>query len=256
MRKYLRSLTTDDSFLKEMAELRLAQVDQLVIKQYFAQAKALLHKHDFAGTRKKYKQIIAEYPDSDASRRAEAELPKVVPVAVNYYQKEGDKNFNPGKQIGVPQGKAREFYEKMYNEDPDGGKADYAVYYWARALGTEGKFKEALQKLHGFEEKFPRSKLHSKALFLEGFLNGDNHVKKISRAAQLMEQTAQQYPETDEAPEALWYGAFYHAQLNQFPQAIACLEELKGYPKSPRTKYGEQWRGYFQQKIQEGGQWP
>lgn len=144
----------------------------------------------------------------------------------------------------------------MYKEDPDGGKADYALYYWARALGTEGKFKEALQKLHGFETRFPHSKLRSKALFLEGFLNGDPHVKKIDLAVQLMEQTAQRYAKSEEAPEALWHGAFYHAQLNQFTQADACLDKLKNYSKSPRTKYVKDWRTYFQEKIQTGGKWP
>jgi TolA-binding protein len=256
MRGYLRDLSKPDSLLNEIAAPRLAEVDQLVIKQYFARAKVLLARHDFAGTRKMYKQIIAEYPNTDASRKAEDALPGVVPIAVNYFQKEGQVNFHPEGHVGVPQTKALSYFEKMFQEDPDGGKADYALYYWARSLGTEGKFKEALQKLQDFEEKFPRSKLRSKALFLEGFLNGDIHVKKIELAAQLMEQTAQRYPKSEEAPEALWYGAFYYAQLNQFSQAIACLDKLERYPKSPRAKYVEQWRTYFQKKIQTGEKWP
>jgi hypothetical protein len=62
MREYLRTLATEDSSLRDVAAPRLAEVDQLVIKSYFAEAKALLAKKDFAGTRAKYKQIMVEYP--------------------------------------------------------------------------------------------------------------------------------------------------------------------------------------------------
>lgn len=117
MRTYLRTLITDNLSLRDIAAPRLAEVDGLIVKSYFAQAKALLAKKDFAATRAKYKQILAEYPDSDASRLAEAELPKVVPVAVNYYKQVADASFHPEAKIGVPQGKALEYYQKMYNED-------------------------------------------------------------------------------------------------------------------------------------------
>src|SRR5690606_39275837 len=82
MRGYLRELTKEDAPLKDIAAPRLVEVDALVIKYYFAQAKVLLGKHQFDATRKMYRRIIAEYPDSAAASRAEAELPRVVPVAV------------------------------------------------------------------------------------------------------------------------------------------------------------------------------
>lgn len=106
MREYLRELMQSDSLLKEIAAPRLMEVDQLVIKYYFARAKALLGKHNFDATRKMYKRIIAEYPSSPAAKRAEEELPRTIPVAVNYYQTVATKNFHPAGNIGVPQNKA------------------------------------------------------------------------------------------------------------------------------------------------------
>lgn len=85
MREYLRTLTSKDSSLCDMAAPRLAEVDQLVINSYFAQAKVLLNKHDFPQCRAVLRKIVAEYPNSDASHRAEKELANTVLVSVNYY---------------------------------------------------------------------------------------------------------------------------------------------------------------------------
>lgn len=257
MRKYLREISTPNAPLQAIAAPRLAQVDQLVINSYFAQAKVLLTKDDFAGTRAKYKQIIAEYPDSGAAQRAEAALSKVVPVAVNYYQKVADASFQPAAKIGVPQDKASSYYEKMYNEDPTGPKADYALYYWARALGTEGKAKQEVELLQQHLDKFPKSSIRSKALYLLGFTYSNHQLHDYKTGVPLLLQVVKQFPRSEEAPEALWNAAFILGWNRQFAEAIALLGQLKaGYPKSPRTKWADQWISKYQELMQSGAKWP
>lgn len=256
MRKYLRTLTSDDSSLRDIAAPRLAEVDQLVIKSYFAQAKVLLRKHNFAATRKKYKQIIAEYPNSDASQRAEAELPKIVPVEVNYYKKEGDANFHPTK-IGVPQKKAAIFYEKMYKADDSGSLADVALYYWARALSTEGKAKQTVQLLEQHLIKFPKSKIRDKAMYLLGFTYADHQIRNYKKGVPLLLQVAKEFPQSEEAPEALWNAAFVLGWNQQFREAVPLLKQLKEhYPQSPRTKFADKWITKFQETMRTGKKWP
>ena len=239
MRGYLRELTKADAPLKDIAAPRLVEVDQLVIKYYFAQAKALLRKHNFAATKAKYKQIIAEYPDSDAARRAEMELPKVVPVEVNYFQKQGELNFHPERKIGVPQKKAAVYYEKMYKaDDSTGPKADIALYYWARALGTEGKVKQEVKLLQRHLNTFPRSKMRAQAMYLLGFTYCNHLMRDYKRGLPVLMQVVRDFPRSPEAPESLWAAAAVLAWQKQYARAISLLQQLKrDYPQSPRSKW-------------------
>jgi TolA-binding protein len=242
MRAYLRTLLTNDSSLQDIVTPRLAEVDKLIIASYFAQAKVLLAKDDFAGTRSKYKQIIAEYPDSDASHLAETQLPKVVPVAVNYYQKVADDNFHPAAKIGVPQDKAADYYSRMYQEDKDGPKADLALYNWARALGTSGKTKEEVNLLQQHLKEFPKSKVRAEAMYLLGFTYCNQQLRDYKDGIPLLLQVAKDYPQSAEAPEALWNAAFVLGWNKQYQQAVPLLQQLKKeYPKSPRAKWADEW---------------
>jgi TolA-binding protein len=257
MRKYLRTLTTDDSSLRDIAVPRLAEVDQLVIKSYFAQAKVLLARHNFDGARAKYKLIISEYSGTDSAHKAEMELQNVTPISVRYFKKEGDANFHPEVKIGVPQDKAAIFYEKMYKADDSGPLADVALYYWARALSTEGKAKQAVQLLEQHLVKFPKSKeTRAKAMYLLGFTYVDHQLRNYKKGIPLLLQVAKDFPDDANAPEALWAAAFVLGWNRQFAQAILLLQQLKKYPKSPRAKYADQWIAKYQDVMQSGARWP
>ena len=148
------------------------------MEDYNYQAKLALTKNDYKTARVALNKIIELYPETAYATAAQKALDGIVPVAVAYYKKKGDANYHPEGHDGVPQTKAREFYESMYNEDPDGPKADYALYYWARALGTEGKMQLEIKLLQQHLEKFPKSKMRGQALYLLGFTYACNNIRQ------------------------------------------------------------------------------
>jgi len=223
MREYLRTLFSADTSLHDVITPRLAEVDDLVIKSYFAQVKVLLKKHDFTRSRALLKKISAEYPDSDASHRAEVELVRTISVSVNYYQQVADLNFHPEKKIGVPQNKASDYYEKMFNEDKSGPKADVALYYWARALGTEGKVKQEVVLLQQHLENFPKSKMRAPAMYLLGFTYCNHQLRDYKAGVPLLLQVARDFSRDANAPEALWTAAFVLGWQKQYAQAVPLL---------------------------------
>jgi TolA-binding protein len=174
----------------------------------------------------------------------------VIPVAVNYYQQIADANFHPAAKIGVPQDKAASYYERMFHEDETGIKADVALYYWARALGTEGKVKQEVELLRQHLATFPQSKWRASAMFLLGFTYCNHQLRDYKDGIPLLLQVAKDFPRSAEAPEAIWTAAFVLGWSKQYQQAISLLQQLKkDYPQSPRAKWADQWIA----KYREGG---
>lgn len=167
--------------------------------------------NNFDEAKRWYRQIVAEYPDSSEAAAASGELTRLVPVAVGYYKKQGDTYFQPDTQWGVPQTKAREYFQKMYNEDPDGPQADYALFNLAQALGTESKATQAMEILKTLLAKFPDSQYRRQGMYFMGFLYGGQNVNDPENAIKWMSQVVQKYPGTLEASESLWHMAFYCA---------------------------------------------
>jgi TolA-binding protein len=257
-RDYLRGIaaqagSTSDAPFAEIALRKLVAIDALIVKSYFAQAQSLLKANNFNGVRSKYKQIIAEYPDTPAAVQAEAQFPQVTRVAVAYYKAEGARNFQPVNQIGKPQTKSREFFQNLLQEDPD---SDYALYYHSRALATENKIPQALKELQTFDEKHASSPLRASALFLRGFLLASQKPRDYKGALALMDKVATEFPKSDEAPEALFYSATYLAWQSRFPEAVERLQQIEKYPKSIRHKWAATFAQYLQRKIKDGTQWP
>ncbi|MDQ3814425.1 MAG: tetratricopeptide repeat protein [Armatimonadota bacterium] len=257
VREYLRTLAQPKSPFYQMASTKLASIDRIVLAQYRQEAEKAIKGKRFDDAKAAYRRIIEEYPGTDAARSAETELQRVVPVAVAYYKGEGDKNFRPNApdQFGVPQSKAREYFEKMYKEDPNGPQADHALYYWSRGLGTEGKVQQAVKQLKEFLERFPDSPLRTKATYLIGFYYGSQLMRRYDIAVEWMQQVIQKYPESAEAPEALWHIAFYLAYgQKRYQEAIPYLEQLQQkYPDSPRAKHTAEEIQKFRERMQLGG---
>ena len=187
---------------------------------------------------------MAEYSGTEAANQAEAALPGIVPVAVAYYKDEGDKNFRAGEktQFGVPQSQGREYFEKMYREDPTGAQADYAFLMWNRALGTEGKTEQAIGQLQEFANKFPESSSLAQALFTLGFLTGAAPMQKYSEGVKWLQQVIEKYPNDELASEALWHSALFAEADNKPDDAIGALQQLQQkYPQSPRYPYAMHW---------------
>lgn len=214
---------------------------RMIVLQYKDEAAVALAAKNFDAAKGSYRQLIAEYGDSDDAIWAEAQLKEIVPIAVTYYKEEGTRNFRPGQpdQHGVPQSKGREFFEKMYREDPEGPQASYALYYWSRALGTEGKIAQAIPQLKQLLAKFPDSDEAARTLYLLGFYHAGKQIKSYDVALAYLAQVSQKYPSSPEAAEALWLSAFtLRFNLKRNADAIACLEQLKKQcPLSPRCKF-------------------
>jgi TolA-binding protein len=130
----------------------------------------------------------------------------------------------------------------MYQEDKDGPKADLALYNWARALGTSGKTKEEVNLLQQHLKEFPKSKVRAEAMYLLGFTYCNQQLRDYKDGIPLLLQVAKDYPQSAEAPEALWNAAFVLGWNKQYQQAVPLLQQLKKeYPKSPRAKWADEW---------------
>jgi TolA-binding protein len=243
LRDWLRSLSASpDAPLAQLASYRLQNIDALIIKALFAEAQYQMDAKNFDGARAKYRQIMAEYAGTDAARRAEEALPRITPTAVAYYREEADVLYKPKEQMWTMQTKAREFYEKMYKEDPDGPSADYALYYWSEALGTEGKLDQEVKQLQQWLSKYKNSPLRVRALYLLGFSLGRQGGDKMNSALKYFKEVSEAYPNSEEAPEALWYSAFFLSGNHRLSECDAFVRELvKKYPQHVRSKYAEEW---------------
>lgn len=243
--KTYKTLLADYANTPHAAPIKVL-LDGAIVEDYNYRAKLALAKHDYKKGRAALKKIIALYPESDFANAAQKALDGIVPVAVEFYKEQGEKYFHPEKQFRVPQTQAGTYFEKMYNEHPKGPESGYALYYWARSLGTQGKISQAAGMLKDFDKRFPRSEMKGKALFLEAFYNGENQVRNYKRGADLMIQFARQYPKAKEAPDALWYGAFYSAYAGNQLQAVDMLTNLKKhYPNNNHAKHVAEWIAQF-----------
>jgi len=250
-------LMENDERIRNYAMKKLDEVEAVIVAEYMDQAKKALLENRLEDAKVAYRYIVENHPGTEYARVAEAEIRKIVPVLVSVYRKRGDENFKPERNFGVPQSKAREYYERMYLENPEGPMADYALYHWSRALGTEGNLQQEISELQDFVVTFPQSVYLPKAMYLLGFAYGSQSVKDYSSAIDMMRRVADQFPECSEAPEALWHAAFYCAWNNRFQDALPLLQRLyEKYPSSPRSKWVTQWTARFQEKIKSGGTWP
>lgn len=264
MREWLRGLSTPEAPLARQALYRLQNIDQLIIKQLFAEAQNLMNAKNFDGARAKYRQIMAEYSGTEAAKQAEEALPKIVPIAVAHYKNEGDKHYRPQApdQFYVPQVQATEYYAKMYNEAKDvpgmEAQADYAFFKWSEALATHGdeKTRQAMLQLEEHLRRYPKSEMRPKALFLLGLINANYGVNRPEQAIKYFKQLLSEYPRTDEAPHGLWITGIVHAVNNRFAEAIAAFEQLqKDYPQNPRRPNAQGFVTFLQRKINNGESW-
>lgn len=230
---------------------------KVVIAQYSDEAQAALAARNFEAARAAYRRIKIEFAGSDEAQWADGELRKIVPVAVAFYKAEGDKVYQPGKQFGAPQSKAREFYQKMYDEDPNGPQADYAFFSLSKALGTEGRMQEAVSQLEQFTARFPDSPLRSQAALTLGLLYANQNLRHYDKAIKWLQDVAENSQDAQAAPEALFHLAFLYAWRDDFKSGLPCLERLiTNFPASPRAKWAKPWAVRFKQKIETGGKWP
>lgn len=219
-----------------VADEAAAGVRNATIGGYRYAAQEAFKSNDFDTAKANWRKISEQFAGSPDAEKAEDELKKIVPVAVKFYRTEGDKNWrvDEPEQFGKPQAKAREFYEKMYREEPDGVQADVALYWWGRGLATEGKPEEAIEKYELFLQRFPKSALMPNALFSRAFQFGSNWNRQYDKAISLMFQLVEKYPKSEKSPDALWYAAFMRAHgQGRFTEARPILEKLiASYPNS------------------------
>lgn len=255
VRAFLRGLSVPaDAPLAMLALDKLQGIDGLLIKQLFAEAQNLKNAHNFDGARQKLRQLIADYPESDTSRQAEAELQKIVPIAVTYYKSEGDQNFHP--RDGTPQSQSIAYYQKMYQEDPDGPQSDYALFKWGEALATDVKQSpQSVARLQEFLKKYPNSPLADQALYTLGLVDVHPSMNKIAEGIKILMQVPRDYPQSEVASEALWMASFKaDVVLSDYPTALEAMRQLHDkYPNSPRWKHTQAWIDYYKQVIAEAG---
>lgn len=218
-------------------------------------AQEAMKVNNFDVAKASWRKIAVDFAGSPEATDANAELKKLVPVAVKFYKIEGDKNYRPDdpQQFFKPQTKSREFYEKMYNEDPEGPQADYALLHWGQGLGTEGKTKEAIAKYDLFLKKFQSSSLIPDVMFEKAFVLGSNSVRKYDEAINLMMNLVKKYPKSEKAPFALWCCAFWRSRgQHRFTEAKQYLELLRAYPESSYAKNIEEELSKYEYFIKEG----
>jgi TolA-binding protein len=258
LREWLRSLSQPDAPFSKQALYRLQTIDQLIIKQYFAEAQNAMNAKNFDAARAKYRQVMAEYSGTDAAKRAEEALPEIVPVAVNYYKTEGEQNFRASDpdQFMKPQTRSREFYERAYKEDPDGPQAAEMLYGWAKGLATEkGRVPDATKLMEQWMTKYPQDHpMRVQAMWQLAFFYAAQ-FKRYGDGVKLMEQIVREYPGTHEAAESLWHAAFLQIGIADgrregYEKGLPYLEKyLKEYPKEWRWPYAQDWINRFKEKL-------
>lgn len=271
VRAHLRALQLNSHFAA-LAQKLLTGIDAQILKSYFAQAQQQLNAHNFDGARAKYRQISAEYPDSDAAHRAEAALPQTVTTAVSYYKSEGDKSYQPDKpgQFLQPQTAAIARYAQMFQEIAQSDKnlgsgeaaqvaraavqsqAEGALFQWAQALATDAKqLNQAKALLERHARDYPQSPFRPRVLLLLAMIEAGNGPSRQNAALQWLDELVTKYPAAPQAPEALWKTALLHAGNGRRAQAITAFQALaKDYPKSPRTQYVAGWITYLKTKSE------
>lgn len=138
----------------------------------------------------------------------------------------------------------------MFKEDETGPKADIALYYWARALGTEGKIKEEVKLLQQHLATFKDSKVRSQVMYLLGFTYCNHQLRDYKRGVPLLLQVAEDFPHDKTAPEAIWNAAYILAWNKQYQKAISLLQQLKRqYPQSKRTAHADKWIAEYRSKL-------
>ena len=178
LRAFLRAQVAAGGAIETLARRFLENSDALLITQFFGEAQTFSEAKNFDGARSKFRQIIAEWPDSQSSLRAEEELSRLAPLAVEYYQAEGEKNFAPlaPGQFMKGQDKAAEYFAAMLAEiNGDSAladQADKALLGLARAQSTQGKLDEAVANLQTLLQTFPGSENASEAQYYLGFIWG------------------------------------------------------------------------------------
>lgn len=246
--KIYEALLRDYDQLPQMKRINVL-LTQCIVDGYNYQSQKALKAHQFKLARGYLQKIIDQFPDTAFAATAQKQLTKTVPIAVRYYRKVADANFHPTR-IGVPQHKASIYYERMYNENREGFMADYALYHWARALGTEGKTKEEIQLLQQHLAQFPQSKLRADAMYLLGFTYISHRLRDYKRGIPLLLQVAKDFSENPLAAESLWNAAFALGWNKQYQQAIPLLQQLKkNYSNSPRAKYADQWIAKYKEEL-------
>jgi len=227
-----------------------ALLTRCVVDGYNYQADQNLERHRFEQARTYLHKIIDTYPRTEYADAARKKLEETVSVAVRYYHTIAKKNFQPLGHIGIAQNKAAIYYKRMYEENKKGPMASLALYYWARALGTEGKVKQEVKLLQQHLVAFPHSEVRSRAMYLLGFTYCNNQLRDYKRGIPLLLQVAADFSRDKVAPEALWNAAYILGWEKQYAKAIPLLQQLKRqYPDSPRAKWVDQWIAKYQEEV-------
>jgi len=248
------------SLLKDYAETENGRqikvlLTAAIVEDYNYRAKIAFAKHDYKKGRTALQHLAALFPNSEISTKALADLKKMVSRAVVVNKKAGDSHYKAKTQYGVPQKEAAVYYQRTYEADPEGPQAPYALYWWSRALVTEGKYKMAIEKLQLLLRQFPLCDMRAQATYSLGF---DYMINKdYPKAKVLFQKVVENYGDTDRASEALWQMAIQDAIRNNFPEALKSMQMLHDrYPKSPRWPHSAKWVKVFKEKIRTGGTWP
>jgi len=255
--KTYKTLLTDYANTPHEAPINVL-LDATIVEDYNYQTKLALVKHDYKKARFALTKIIELYPETAYAKAAEKALQATVPAAVKFYRTEGDKNWRPGDEFLKPQTKAREFYEKAYNEDPNGPHSAEMLYHWAEARASEkGKVPEAIKLLNQWLDKYPKNHpLRCKVTYLLGFFYGSLPIREYEKAIKLMEVVVDRWPNSPDAAEALWHSAFYCATVvddapEGWRRGLPYLERYyKDYPNAPRWENAPKWIGRFKERMQ------
>ena len=243
--------------LEVTARRHLETIDALLIEVLFNDAQVLMASNNFDGARTKFRQVVAEWPGSESALRAETELSKIAPLAVEYFRVEGHKSFAPeaAGQFRKPQNEAAEYFAQMLKEiESDAalsGQSDEALLGLALARSTQGQLPEAISHLQKLLEAYPRSERAAQAQFQLGFILGGNTQRQYDAAVDAMQKVWTDFPQSEFAASALWHAAFFRAFQNRHAEGLPFLEKLQQeYSGDARARHAAKWISIFRESAQ------
>lgn len=256
LRQWLREEVAAGGAVEVVARRYLEKGDTLLIAALFNDAQNFLNANNFDGARAKFRHVVAEWPQSESARRAEMELSKIAPRAVEYFRAEGHKSFAPqaAGQFRKPQDKAAQYFAQMLREiNSDAtlaSQADEALLGLAQAQSTQGKLPEAVSHLQTLLKTYPRSEHAAQAQFQLGFILGGNTLRQYDAATDAMQKVWTDFPQSEFAPSALWHAAFFRAFQNRHAEGLPFLEKLQQeYSGDARARHAAKWITVFRERA-------
>ncbi|HEY4717197.1 MAG TPA: tetratricopeptide repeat protein [bacterium] len=162
-----------------------------------------------------FKTIVVNYPEYPKAMEAQKQIAGIFMEEVLDFQ----------NAIGE--------YQKLLQMNPPQDEVPGYLLNIGRCYESVGNYEQAMVEYKNIISKFPDSKESMNAKFAVNFINYIQ--KRTSNAIRGFEEFISEYPESELAPDALFYLAGSYEDNDNLHKALEILKGLKGKYRNPGT---------------------